>query len=101
MFGDPVSLLLSQGPLGIIAGIILWLYLAEKRRTKELNELLDTLRENHFRRLDEVRQQQIAREQEVARTLDEYGRSVVAAVDQTAYIVKEFRRFHNGPSEQR
>jgi hypothetical protein len=93
---DPVSILLSQGPLGIIAGIILWLYLAEKKRNHDLNKYLDVLREENYRKIDEVRQQQISREQEVAKTLDEYGRSVVLAVDQTAYLAKELRRMTHG-----
>jgi hypothetical protein len=95
-----ISLLLTQGPLGIIAGLFLWLYLLERKRGNKLTtdhakELMDQ-REAHFQRLDGVRQAQISREQEVARTLDEYGRSVVIAIDQTSFLANEIRRKQNG-----
>lgn len=93
---NALTLLLSQGPIGIIAGIFVWLYLAERKsaneHSKRHNEELRQLREENYVRLDQVRQAQIAREQEIARTLDEYGRSVVEAVDRAAFLAEELRR---------
>ena len=60
-----------------------------------LNETIKTDRGNQYEQLDGVRQAQIAREQEVAQTLKEYGKSVVIAIDQTTVIAQELRR-HRG-----
>jgi len=60
----------------------------------ELNETIKAERENQYTQLDTIRQAQITREQEIARTLKEYGKSVVIALDQTTYLAKELRRDH-------
>lgn len=99
----PLGLILTQGPLGIVAGLFIWLFLkqlsinktestAHDAEIKALNETIKTERENQYKTLDGVREGQIAREQEVAQTLKEYGKSVVTAVDQTAVIAGELRR---------
>jgi len=88
--------LLTQGPLGVISGIFIWLYLAERKRANTQQDChtkqLESLRAAHYERLDGVRQAQISREQEVARTLDEYGRSVVEALATTEMLARELRR---------
>lgn len=100
---SPLGLILTQGPLGIVAGIFIWLFLSELKNNKELTkqhaheieELYTKLngeRENQYVLLDGVRQAQIAREQDVAQTLKEYGKSVVIAIDQTTLIAQELRR---------
>lgn len=93
----PLGLILTQGPLGIVAGLFIWLYVRElslsRNTTKEhaediaaLNTTLQTERDRQYAQLDEVRLAQIAREQEVARTLKEYGKSVLTALDQITSI---------------
>lgn len=95
---EGIQLLLSQGPVGLIAGLFVWLYLKERKehadlRTKKEDENKAD-RETHYKQLDAVRQAQINREAEVAQTLDEYGRSVVTAVEQTASLAKELRSIY-------
>jgi hypothetical protein len=60
------------------------------------NEELRDVRERHYQQLDTVRQAQIQREQEVARTLEEYGRSIVEAVERVTFLAEELRRFNRG-----
>jgi dihydroxyacetone kinase-like predicted kinase len=103
MATTPLGLILTQGPLGIVAGLFIWLFMrqlalnkiestAHDAEIKALNETIKTERENQYKTLDGVREAQIAREREVAQTLKEYGQSVVIAVDQTAIIAQELRR---------
>lgn len=104
---SPLGLILTQGPLGIVAGLFIWLFLRELNTNKTnskkqaetvaaLNDELRKEREHQYKVLDEVRQAQIAREQEVARTLKEYGKSVVTALDQTTAIAQDLRRTRDG-----
>jgi dihydroxyacetone kinase-like predicted kinase len=99
----PLGLILTQGPLGIVAGLFIWLFIrqltnnktqteAHAAEIKELNGIIKTERERQYEQLDGVRQVQIIREQEIARTLKEYGKSVVVALDQTTLIAQELRR---------
>lgn len=88
-----VSLLLTQGALGVLAAVFLVLYLQERKRNNELQITLQNQREEYTKKVDTVRVSQLEREREIAKTLDEYGRSVVLAVDQTAMIAQEIRRF--------
>lgn len=85
---DPVTLLLSQGPLGLVAGIFVWLYLSERKRANEQKE-------TYTKELDQVRQHQIQREQEIAQTLESYGKSVVEAVDRCTFLAEELRRVND------
>ena len=91
-----LTILVSQGPLGILSSIFVWLYLAERKRANETtisnNVELTHLREEHYEKLDAVRRSQIAREQEIAKTLEEYGRGVVEAIDRSAFLAEELRR---------
>lgn len=93
---NALTLLISQGPVGVIAGVFIWLYLAERKSANEQmkthNEELRQLREDNYQKLDVIRQTQISREQEIAKTLDEYGRSVVESVDRAAFLAEELRR---------
>ena len=47
---DPVQTLITQGGLGVMAGIFLWLYLVERREHKETRKEKDALME--ARRVD-------------------------------------------------
>lgn len=49
---DPVQTLLTQGGLGLIAGVFLWLYLLERKEHKDTRNKVDALQE--ARRLDAV-----------------------------------------------
>ena len=99
----PLGLILTQGPLGVVAGLFIWLFIRQLATNKKdakdhatelatLNKAINAERDNQYKTLDEVREAQIAREQEIAKTLKEYGKSVVIAIDQTAVIAQELRR---------
>jgi hypothetical protein len=98
-----VETILSNGPMGLVAGIFIYLYLnLQKQRdadAKSHSEELAKLRKEHADKLDGVRESQISREQEISRTLEEYGRSTVVAVDQTTFLAKELRRIHDRERE--
>lgn len=49
---DPVQTLLAQGGLGLLAGTFMWLYLNERKESKEARKRIDELQE--ARRLDAV-----------------------------------------------
>lgn len=90
--------LTTQGPLGIISVVFIWLYLNERNRNHELLVKNAQLLEEHRDKLDAVRVAQIGREQEVSATLKEYGEGLVEAVDRAAFIAEEIRRKENGRS---
>jgi hypothetical protein len=96
---EAITLLLSQGPMGLVAGLFLWLYLSERKRatdtTRKAEEENRLQREKHYEQLDGVRKSQIAREQEISGTLEQYGRSCIAAVEQTTFLAQELRRIHD------
>jgi hypothetical protein len=93
---EAITLLLSQGPLGLVAGLFVYLYLNERsmRNTErtECEKKAKEQREKQADELDEVRQTQIAREREMAKTLQEYGTSVVQAIEQAEFLARELRR---------
>jgi len=108
----PLELLLTQGPVGLVAGLFVWLYLAERKRNNALvlaqasqlkvvnelhNDMVTQMRDQHADQLDDVRQCQISREQEMAHSLHEYGESVVEAIDQATKLVREIRRQRHDP----
>jgi hypothetical protein len=90
-----LPVLLQQGSLGIVASIFIYLYLNERNKNQELQNKISTTYEHHYRKLDEVRQAQIEREQEVAQTLEAYGKGVVEAVRHTTAVADELRRLHH------
>lgn len=96
---EAITLLLSQGPMGLVAGLFVWLYLSERRRATESSRKADEesrlQREKHYEQLDGVRKSQIAREQEISGTLEQYGRSCITAVEQTTFLAQELRRIHD------
>jgi uncharacterized membrane protein len=85
--------------MGLVAGLFIWLYLSERKRASADADKADeenrAQRERHFQQLDDIRKSQIAREQEISATLEQYGRSCVAAVEQTMFLAKELRRIHD------
>ncbi len=87
--------ILTQSGLGITAAVFIKLYLSERKTANEQlqthNSALDEVRKVHYEQLDGVRAEQIAREREVANTLEEYGRSVVEAIERTAMLVEDRR----------
>jgi len=82
-----ITALLTYGPLGIISGILLKMYLEEKKQSKAdieaLNKRIQTLLHAHSETLQGISVEQTNREKEVNRLLKEYGQGVVDAVDQT------------------
>jgi len=96
---EPITLLLSQGPMGLVAGLFLWLYLNERKRAtdsiRRADEESKAQREKHYEQLDGIRKSQIAREQEISTTLEQYGRSCINAVEQTTFLAQELRRIHD------
>ena len=85
--------------MGLVAGLFIWLYLNERKRASSAANRSDeenrAQREKHFQQLDDIRKSQIAREQEISATLEQYGRSCVNAIEQTAYLARELRRIHD------
>ena len=83
--------ILTQSGLGITAAVFIKLYLSERKtanaQLQTHNSALDAVRKVHYEQLDGVRAEQIAREREVAKTLDEYGKSVVEAVEQRELLL--------------
>lgn len=82
-----ITALLTYGPLGIISGVLLKMYLAEKEtrqtREKELTEKIETILSKHAQDLKDLYDTQNQREKEVNRMLKDYGQGVVDAVEQT------------------
>lgn len=81
-----ITALFTYGPLGIISGILLKLYIQERHQSKkdiaELNGRIQEMLERHAEALDSIRTAQTAREKEVSNMLQDYGNSVVNAVEQ-------------------
>ena len=81
-----LTALLTYGPLGIFCAVLWLAYTKEKEDSKkdkdELNKKIQEILESHAKALDEVRKAHAEREKEVAQMLQNYGNSVVAAVDQ-------------------
>lgn len=87
-----ITALLTYGPLGIISGILLKMYLEEKRAhaedNKKLNTKIQELLEKHNDELEEIRELQTEREKQHNKMLKDYGQSVVDAVDQTSQLAE-------------
>lgn len=82
-----ITALLTYGPLGIISGILLKMYLEEKKRAAEkieaLNKTIQDLLQRHSETLQDISAAQNSREEDVNRMLKDYGQGVVDAVEQT------------------
>lgn len=87
-----ITALLTYGPLGIISGILLKMYLAEKQaRTddnKKLNKTIQDLLEKHNTDLENLRSIFSEREKEYNQTLKEYGKSVVDSIEQVSQLAE-------------
>lgn len=98
---EAIALLISQGPLGLVAGLFVYLYLNERKQRHEdqkaAEKELHEQRDRYYSELDKVRRSQIDREREVAKTLEEYGRGIVQALDQSEFLAKELRRMYERP----
>jgi hypothetical protein len=81
-----ITALLTYGPLGIISGILLKMYLEEKKQAVEkieaLNKTIQDLLKRHSETLQNISAAQNDREKEVNLMLKDYGKSVVDALDQ-------------------
>ena len=90
--------LMTQGVLGVVSALFIYLYLSERtaknKAAKECEKELKDQREKYCSDLDNVRQAQITRERELAKTLEDYGRSVLDAVEQADFLSKELRRMY-------
>lgn len=87
-----ITALLTYGPLGIISGVLLKMYLKEKQDhaddNKKLNDKIQELLEKHNDELERVRAAQTEREKQVNKMLKDYGQSVVDAVGQTSQLAE-------------
>ena len=90
-----VAVLLQQGPLGAIAVLFIWLYLAERTKNSDLHTQIGDIHKHNYETLDKVRETQIRREQEVAGTLEEYGKGAIEAVQNATLISEELRRLYH------
>ena len=90
-----ITVLLQQGPLGIISGIFIYLYINERSKNNDLQNKINDIHSNHYQTLDVLRQSQIKREQEVAKVLEEYGRGTISAVNYTRSLAEELRRIYH------
>jgi len=88
-------ILLQQGPLGAVTVLFVYLYLAERSKNSSLQAQVSDIHKHNYDTLDKVRESQIRREQEVARTLEEYGKGVIEAVHHSTVVSEELRRLHN------
>jgi len=91
-----LTIFLQQGPLGLIAGLFIFLYLQERTKNSELQAKIHEIQQHNYATLDKVRESQITREQEVAGTFEEYGKGVVEAVHHATLVAEELRRLHGG-----
>lgn len=82
-----ITALLTYGPLGIISGILLKMYLEEKKQSVEkieaLNAKIQDLLKSHTEALQNISAAQTTREKAVNQMLKDYGQSVVDALEQT------------------
>lgn len=87
-----ITALLTYGPLGIFSGILLKMYLSEKQAhtddNKKLNETIQQLLAKHNDELEKLRTAFSEREKEYNRTLEEYGQSVVDAIEQVSQLAE-------------
>lgn len=94
---EPIlTLFLQQGPLGLIAGLFIFLYMQERSKNGDLQGKINEIQQHNYTTLDRVRESQIKREQEVAGTFEEYGKGVVEAVHHATLVAEELRRLHDG-----
>ena len=91
-----VTTFLQQGPLGLIAGLFIFLYMQERTKNTELQTKINEIQQHNYATLDHVRESQIKREQEVAGTFEEYGKGVIEAVHHATLVAEELRRLHAG-----
>lgn len=89
------DILLSQGPLGLICALLLWLFLAERKKAAtEQTARLHTV-EKHHDEIDIIRLAQIEREKTFSKTLEDYGHSVLIALDRINFLSEELRKIYN------
>lgn len=81
-----ITALLTYGPLGIISGVLLKMYVEEKKQAVEkveaLNKTIQELLTRHSATLQDISAAHLAREKNVNQMLKDYGQSVVDAVEQ-------------------
>lgn len=85
-----ITALLTYGPLGIISGVLLKMYMEEKKSSvtniAALNAKIVELVQQHAQTVQDISEAHILREKEVNQMLKDYGQSVVDAVDQNHKI---------------
>ncbi len=95
MMEQVVAVLMQQGPLGTIAVLFIYLYLAERTKNADLHTHIGDIHKHNYETLDKVRESQIRREQEIARTQEEFGKGVIEAIQQTTVVSEELRRLYH------
>lgn len=93
---NALTVILQQGPLGAITVLFIYMYLSERSKNSDLQVKISEIHKHNYETLDKVRESQIRREQEVASTLEEYGKGVIQAVHHSTVVSEELRRLHNG-----
>lgn len=118
MYEPLLQAFLEHGSVGLLALVLLVLYVKEKKEVRRLNALYATSQEKHIdevqrlqkqgldevvqvqeqklAQLDQVRQHQIQREQEFADALQAVGTGALEAIDKCEIIATELRRRYNG-----
>lgn len=91
---NALTVILQQGPLGAITVLFIYLYLSERSKASDLQVKMAEVHKHNYETLDRVRESQIRREQEVANTLEEYGKGVIEAVHHSTVVSEELRRLH-------
>lgn len=91
-----LSELLQHGILGLVAALFVYLYMHERAKNTELQNKLIEREQHNYSTLDKIRESQIKREQEVAQTLEGYGKGVLEAVHHSTVVVEELRRLYDG-----
>lgn len=93
-----IAALLTNGPLGLFAGIILKMYLDEKKQSREkiddLNDKIQEILSNQSTTLADIYSKQNKREEEINATLKDYGQGLVDAVErahETASVLEKTR----------
>ena len=84
---DLIASLLTNGHIGIVAAVLLKMYIDEKKQSKErieeLNEKIQDILSSQAATLEKIYEKQNKREEEINQTLKDYGQSVIDAIDQT------------------
>ena len=95
----PWGYLISQGPLGLLACVFLWLYIQERKKLGKREKDCTECRERQHTSVDTIRLSQIDREKEFTKTLEDYGRQLADAVERAEFLATELRRIYKNDTQ--